>query len=240
MKNILLISFFTAVLTISNPLSAGTISEAAKKILTKADKAQGLDNLKSVKSMTVNIAMSMPAQNLNGTSKIIVTKEKITSKVVIGPMKMENGSNGTIVWSKDMMFGIRELKGQEALDIKTQTIDALLNPTKYYDSIELGADKVFDNKKCVTLIYKKTGAYDKNYYIDKETFLPIGLDTKTKGPSGDMPSTTYFKKYTTLKNGYKYASEVLMDMKVAKMTMKVTSLAFDEKVDDKIFEKPTK
>ncbi|PCJ61864.1 MAG: hypothetical protein COA79_06100 [Planctomycetota bacterium] len=238
MKTKLVSAIFISVLIFNSHLFGGTVSEKAKPILAKINIALGLSKLKKVTSIKLTFTIDMPTQNLKGNGKTVITKNKVLAAIALGPMKMVSAYNGKSAWAKDMMMGIRDLKGQEALDIKIQSIDALMNPEKYFDSIDVGEGKTIGKIKCIKLIYKKEGTYDKVYFIDEATNLPIVLETKSKSPAGDIPSISYFKEYKTSKNGYKYASKVIVDAKVVKMEMNVTNIEFDQKVDDTIFEKP--
>lgn len=216
------------------------IDSKALSIIKKMEETAGADKIKTVKNMTTKMKMEASSQNISGETETIVTKNKFYSKTTMMGHASEQGYNGTVAWSKDMMQGVRELSGQEKEACLRATLNFMENFKTYFTEISLSSDEKFLDKDCYVLICKKQGLPDIKMFVNKEDFSMAGMQFEIDTPQGNMTVKSIFESYKRLAQGFSIPEKMVMDAGMMKFTVTLIDVKVDSNIDEKIFDKPAK
>ncbi|MEN9359978.1 MAG: hypothetical protein RL095_1513 [Verrucomicrobiota bacterium] len=219
---------------------AVTFGPGAEELYRKTLAAQGVDNLKDVKTVHTETAIEIVGQALTANSKSWLSGDRTLSHTEFGSMKMQNGYDGRQAWSKDPFHGLRTLEGAELNQALDGKLRGLSDPAYNYDSVELGKPEKFNDKEALVLIMKRAGEKDSKSFIDPKTFLPIGEDSWEVSPEGEEHAQTIIDEFTTHPSGVVYPSAIRMISVSSGSVMKarVTKMELNPELDEKIFDMP--
>jgi hypothetical protein len=163
----------------------------AETILDKYLEARGgKEAHDKVKSRVSTLAIEIPAAGLKGKATVYqIEPNKVYSEAEFpGIGKIEEGTDGQIVWEKSALSGARIKQGEErASFFRHHAMDADANWRKYYKSVETkGVEKV-EGKDCYKVEQTPHEGQVETHYYDKATGLLVKSVMKVKTAMGELP-----------------------------------------------------
>jgi len=212
----------------------------AEAILDAAYTAMGSEKASAFTSTVITGTLAMASQGINGTVVMKVKGSAFTMSQIIpriGEIRMGfDGKNG---WIRDPFNGLRELKGDELAQAKTD-VDRSIDWRKEMKSATLAAPrKVAGNWCYVIRMVPKSGAPSTQYF-DSKSLLLVRTDVVASGPSGKIPTESYLSDYREvegMKMPWRTRSVIAGGQEVV---ITYTKVEVNVPVDDSEFAKPEK
>jgi hypothetical protein len=214
-------------------------------ILADAIAATGGDApWKAHHSMQVKTAIEYRKMAMSATrTQISTSKNKSLAVTTIPNVGVVNeGTNGKVAWSQDPINGLRILSGAEAAQSRIESTWNLDRHLKQvFQSIEPTVEK--DDKdggralECLTMTPKSGRPMTTCY--DPVTHLQVLQRGVAATPQGDVPFSSRTKEWKEI-GGMKIPALVEMSTGPIEFTARVTEVTFDQPVDEKIFDVPSK
>ena len=186
--------------------------------------------------MKMNVGLE--GMGMGGPAEHFQTKanKSLTVTSLPGVGAIREGANGKTFWSLDPINGLRFLEGAEAEQARIEASwNADLDARQLYAKIETNADAPA-GQECLTMT-PRVGAPIRSCY-DRQTHLQVSQEGMRTTPQGDVPFRSTIKDWRDV-GGVKvpYASQTQAGPVTVVTT--VTEVAFDEPMDDKMFEPPS-
>jgi len=223
--------------------AAARPSRSADQILADAIAATGGDApWRAHRSMEVKTQIEYRKMAMSATrTQISTSKNKSLAVTTIPNVGVVNeGTNGKVAWSQDPINGLRVLEGAEAEQARVEGTWNLDHHLKQlFTKIEASSEK--DDQgggrvlECLILT-PKSGHPTTSCY-DPVTHLQVLQRGVASTPQGDVPFSSRNKEWKEV-DGIKIPSLVEMSTGPIEFSARVTDVAFDKPVDDKIFEVP--
>jgi len=192
------------------------------------------------KTIHVKMETTLQGMGIGGSGERFQTStdKSLTTMDMTGLGRVREGTNGKVAWSEEPVHGIRYLEGAEAEQMR---IGSAWNPelrakelfVKLESANEPGPDGT--NLECV-IATPKLGAPLRTCY-DARTHLQVTQSGVHPGPEGDMPFRNIIKAWKDV-GGVKMPSESNTQLGPVTTVDKITSVTFDEPMDDKMFDPP--
>jgi hypothetical protein len=218
------------------------ISAETQKLLDAIDKAiGGKEKITKITSAEMDAEMEITGQNLTFSLHTKVEMNKIYIKTIMAGQEFNTqGYNGEVAWSKDMISGLIELKGEERYSLLVSTLKSIYYPQNFYDEITSKTKQKFDKKDVYHITYKKGGMHDRVYIVDSKTHLIIAQKSTEVSAHGSMKAITRLDKYVKSNMGVLYPQ--VMNIEAGPMKIKATITTYKEnvKINADIFNKPEK
>jgi outer membrane lipoprotein-sorting protein len=158
--------------------------------------------LAKAKSMHMTATLSAPAQGMSGT--VTVTQAapdliRVVTDLGGGAIKLEQGYDGKIGWSKDPIMGTRLLAPKELADVKRQGSELLryADFETYYATLETIARLTWEGKDAYKVRMVPKEGSESTAYFDAETGLQVGIEATQETPLGPIPATLLLSDYRT-------------------------------------------
>jgi hypothetical protein len=212
----------------------------AEQVLEKSVVAVGgRDKIDSIKSYYKEERTEIPAQNMTATSKFWWKQGNMYSEIEmpgVGLMKVWHNDEGT--WSQDPLNGTRKLEGDEA-EQAARTASPVMTAVwkEYFDSAETTGRRMVDDRPVIDVKLTDKKGEEMVLSFDEAEGLLVEQQFKQKTAMGDMPVTVKIEEWADY-DGYKDAKVTVADMKVMKVTTKVTKYELNPEVDDSKFLAP--
>ena len=217
----------------ASPRSAGAI-------LADSVKATGGDApWKAHHSIVTTTQIEYAKMAISGTrTQTLTSKNKslaVTDIPNVGEVK--EGTNGRVVWSDDPVNGLRLLTGAEAEQFKLEsTWNLERNLNKLFNKITVKGDTEGGLAlECLELTPAVGQPLTTCY--DAETHLQVLQKGTAATPQGDVPFTSRIKTWKEA-GGMKLPELVEMTTGPIEFLARLTGVAFDKPIDDKVFEVP--
>jgi hypothetical protein len=188
---------------------------------------------------TLHLKMTVTLQGMamSGPTEHFQTRadKSLTVTTLPGVGQTREGSNGKVFWSDDPVNGLRFLRGAEAEEARIESAwNADLEAQSLFKKIETAADSPPD-QECLTMTLRE-GAPIRACY-DRQTHLEVSQEGIRATAQGEVPFRSTMSDWRTV-GGVKlpYASQT----QAGPMTILTTveSVAFDEPIDEAMFEPP--
>ena len=225
---------------ISLDAKGATLSPEVRAILARSKQASGGEEVfAKVKSMKMELKVEMVAMGVSMQMKLMLEGEKIYLKTLVqNEVMQEQGYDGQVAWSKDMMAGLRELGLEESNSLISGSLAAGLYPEKFYDSIELGDEKTWENIEVDHLVFTRKGSKPRHQFYSKATGLTVGMRSVEKTLQGDIHATTRILEHQRTKSGFLYESKFEVTAGPMKMLMSVVGLEENPVIEPSVFAMP--
>jgi hypothetical protein len=222
------------------PTSASASMRSASAILGDSVKATGGDApWKTHRSIVTTTQIEYAKMAISGTrTQTLTSKNKslaVTDIPNVGEVK--EGTNGRVVWSDDPVNGLRLLTGAEAEQFKLEgTWNLERNLKKLFTKMTVKGDADGGRAlECLELTPAVGQPLTTCY--DAETHLQVLQKGTAATPQGDVPFTSRIKTWKEA-GGMKLPELVEMTTGPIEFSARLTGVAFDKPIDDKIFEVP--
>jgi hypothetical protein len=192
-----------------------------------------IQNLKSIyKVEMVGTGMEMEITILATTDKVRITT------TMQGHQISDQGLDGAVAWSKDMMSGLRELSGMERFALEQGTLSGQFHFDHIYDSIRLLEQDRFDGKPVTTLLCQKDGMEDTKVYLDPQTYLVLATEGAQVSAQGKIHAISRFRDHFKAPLGLLVPK--VIEMKAGPMSIKMSLVSIKENLtlDANAFAKP--
>jgi hypothetical protein len=213
---------------------------SANAILADSSKAMGGDApWTSHHSIETTTQIEYGKMAISGTrTQTLTSKNKslaVTTIPNVGEVK--EGTDGRVVWAEDPVNGLRILTGAEAEQFKLEsTWNLERNLKKLFPKIAVKADSDGGRAlECLELTPKIGQPLTTCY--DAETHLQTLQKGTAATPQGDVPFTSRIKGWRDA-GGLKFPELVEMTTGPIEFAARLTNVAFDKPVDNKMFEVP--
>jgi zinc protease len=188
---------------------------------------------------TIHVKMSLAFQGMGMSGPVehyqTSADKSLTVSTFPGIGIVREGSNGKVFWAQDPFNGIRQLEGAEAEMARIEDAwNSDLEARALYAKIESVPDSPA-GLECLSLT-PRTGPAVRSCY-DRQTHLQVSQEGIHATPQGDVPFKVTMSDWRMV-GGIKmpYATEMHAGPVVIVTT--VNEVAFDEPLDDKMFEPP--
>jgi outer membrane lipoprotein-sorting protein len=181
---------------------------AAEELLARhVEACGGADKIAQFSSLYVESSIDTGKQKLRGTSKVwwkpgkFYLEEEVEG---IGPSQM--GYDGTTLWMRDPINGLRKLEGREAAGYiqASSTMFPAHDWQKFYSKAETTGSVEVDGKKVWEVVLTSKEGPDVTMGLDAETGLIRFMKTTQISPMGETPFELYSEEYREV-NGYKFS-----------------------------------
>ncbi len=230
----------------SGAARAQTADEVVGKIITALGGREALSKLTS-RSTTGQISVTTPAGDVKGTVEVLnqapnKARTFITldlSALGAGSLTIDQRFDGTAGYQMDSMQGNRDITGDQLGNMKNGDFPTpLLRYQERGTKIELGAkEKVGDRDAQVVLVTPKEGPSSR-IYVDTQTWLPMRFVQTLELPDvGKIEQTTELSDYRDV-DGVKVAFGIHNSSAIQTVTISVTKVEHNVKIDPALFSKP--
>jgi len=217
------------------PSSAGTRTPDA--ILADAVQATGGAAWQAHKTARMKLTLAFEGMNMGGPAEHFqtATDKALTVTTLPGVGRVSEGTNGHVFWSQDPVNGLRVLDGAEAEQARIESCwNADLKAHDLYPKIELATNSA-PGLECLVLT-PRNGAPLRNCY-DRQTHLQVSQEGIRATAQGDVPFLSKETDWRTVA-GIKMAFSSETQAGPITILTTINDVAFDEPLDDKMFEPP--
>ena len=218
--------------------ATATAARTPDAVLADAVQATGGAAWHAHKSARVKLTIAFQGMAMGGPAEHFQTDtdKSLTVTTLPGVGRIREGTNGKVSWSQDPVNGLRYLDGAEAEQARIEASwNADLKAHDLYQKIELAQNSPA-GLECLVLS-PKAGAPIRNCY-DRQSHLQVSQEGTRATPQGNVPFQSKISDWRTI-GGIKmpFLSETHAGPIVIVTT--INDVAFDEPMDDKMFEPPT-
>jgi zinc protease len=188
---------------------------------------------------TIHVKMSLAFQGMGMSGPVdhyqTSADKSLTVSTFPGIGIVREGSNGKVFWAQDPFNGIRQLEGAEAEQARIEdSWNSDLEARALYTKIETVPDPPA-GLECLSMT-PRTGALIRSCY-DRQTHLQVSQEGIHATPQGDVPFKVTMSDWRAI-NGIKMPYTTEMHAGPVIIVTTVNEVAFDEPMDDKMFEPP--
>jgi len=226
--------------------SAQTADDVLEKYLTAMGGRAALGKLTS-RSTTGTMTVSTPAGDISGPVETLNQQpNKLRTLIKLdlsslggGPVVIDQRFDGTSGYTLDSMRGNRDITGVQLENLKNGAFpNPFLNYKERGATVKVtGKEKVGEREAFVLVVKPVTGPVVRQF-IDTVSYLPIKTITTIDVPeAGALDQTTEFFDFRDV-DGVKVAFKVRNTSPVQTLTITVTKVEHNTKIDQALFSKP--
>ena len=221
--------------------AAGGKLRTPEEILADAVKATGgAAAWDAHKTAHYKVETTLQGMGMGGTGERFQTRsdKSLMTMTMAGLGVVREGTNGKVAWTEDPVLGIRYLDGVEAEQTKiASSWNADMHAGELFVKLETATEPGPDGAplECVVAT-PKLGAPLRSCY-DAKTHLQVSQSGVRAGPQGDMPFRATIREWRDV-GGVKIPFESNTQLGPITTVDRITSVTFDEPVDDKMFDPP--
>ena len=221
--------------------AAGGKLRTPEEILADAVKATGgAAAWDAHKTAHYKVETTLQGMGMGGTGERFQTRsdKSLMTMTMAGLGVVREGTNGKVAWTEDPVLGIRYLDGVEAEQTKiASSWNADMHAGELFVKLETATEPGPDGAplECVVAT-PKLGAPLRSCY-DAKTHLQVSQSGTRAGPQGDMPFRATIREWRDV-GGVKIPFESNTQLGPITTVDRITSVTFDEPVDDKMFDPP--
>jgi hypothetical protein len=214
---------------------------APEEILADAVKATGgAAAWNAHKTAHYKVETTLQGMGMGGTGEHYQTRtdKSLMTMTMAGLGVVREGTNGKVAWTEDPVLGIRYLDGVEAEQTRiASSWNADLHAGELFAKLEAATEPGPDGAplECVVAT-PKLGSPLRSCY-DAKTHLQVSQSGVRAGPQGDMPFRMIIREWRDVA-GVKIPFESNTQLGPITTVDRVTSVTFDEPIDDKMFDPP--
>ena len=194
------------------------------------------------------ITVSTPAGDIAGTVEMLnaapnkarMLLEADLSALGAGELVIDQRFDGQAGYVLDSLQGNREITGNQLDNLKNSSFP---HPFIGYKdrgvSAQLAGNETVGGREAYVVVLDPASGSEVRSYIDAESFLPIKTVMKTNIPQlgQEVEQTTEFFDYKDV-DGVKVPFRITISSSVQSITITLTSVEHNVKVDDSLFVKP--
>lgn len=214
---------------------------APEAILADAVKATGgAAAWDAHKTAHYKVETTLQGMGMGGTGERYQTRgdKSLMTMTMAGLGVVREGTNGKVAWTEDPVLGIRYLDGVEAEQTRiASSWNADMHAGELFAKLEAATEPGPDGAplECVVAT-PKLGSPLRSCY-DAKTHLQVSQSGVRAGPQGDMPFRAIIREWREIA-GVKIPFESNTQLGPITTVDRVTSVTFDEPIDDKMFDPP--
>jgi hypothetical protein len=202
----------------------------------------GAPALKKLKTLHMKRQLEVKGMQFSGTEERYAnaSNQMLVVMDITGVMSAKQGTNGSVFWSEDKIFGLRVLKGVEEEEARIDStwnsdlrIKELFPKVRSVPSPE--APPPGQRWECVEMSPRLGKPFIACF--DAQTHLRTLQKGSRATPQGETPYRATYSDWRDVK-GFKVAHIEELTLGPVTMVAKVISLKFDEKLSPKLFEVP--
>jgi hypothetical protein len=192
----------------SDPKPTKPAYPPAEELLARhVEVSGGVDKIAQFSSLYVESSIDTGKQKLFGTSKLWWKPGKFYLEdhvEGIGPSQM--GYDGTTIWMRDPINGLRKLEGREAASYiqASSTVFPAHDWQKFYATAETTGSVEVDGKKVWEVVLTSKAGPHVTMGLYAETGLITFMKTKQVSPMGEVPIEVISENYSEVL-GYKFS-----------------------------------
>jgi hypothetical protein len=212
-----------------------------EEILADAVKATGgAAAWNAHKTAHYKVETTLQGMGMGGTGERYQTRgdKSLMTMTMAGLGVVREGTNGKVAWTEDPVLGIRYLDGVEAEQTRiASSWNADMHAGELFAKLEAATEPGPDGAplECVVAT-PKLGSPLRSCY-DAKTHLQVSQSGVRAGPQGDMPFRAIIREWRDIA-GVKIPFESNTQLGPITTLDRVTSVTFDEPIDDKMFDPP--
>jgi hypothetical protein len=192
------------------------------------------------KTLHFKMETTLQGMGMGGTGERFQTRgdKALTIMEMAGLGRVREGNNGKVAWTEDPVQGIRYLDGVEAEQTRiASSWNVDMHAGDLFVKLESASEPGPDGAplECVVATPKLGSALRSCY--DAKTHLQVSQSGVRASPQGDMPFRAIIREWRDV-GGVKIPFESNTQLGPITTADKVTSVAFDEPMDDKMFDPP--
>lgn len=189
------------------------------------------------RTVHIKVSLALPAMAMGGPGEHFGTRnsKSLTVSELPGFGQIRDGTNGTAFWAQEPVNGLRILQGPEEDQARIEDAwNVEMQARELFAKIETATDAP-PGQECLTLTPRVAPVRRTCY--DRQTHLEVSQEGTQVTPQGNVPFRTTASDWRTVGNvKIPYSSQ----MQTGPMTIvtTVTEVAFDEPMDEKMFDPP--
>jgi outer membrane lipoprotein-sorting protein len=230
---------------------AGSAQQSATEVIEKSLGALGgraaHAKLQS-RSATGNIALSTPAGEINGTLEMLNAAPNKTrmllkadlSALGAGELVVDQRFDGQVGYVLDSLQGNREITGNQLDNMQNGSFPhPFLDYKDRGTSAQLAGKENVGGRDAFVVVFDPASGSQVRNYIDAETYLPIKSVMKVDIPQlgQEVEQTTEFFDYKEV-DGVKVPFRIKTSSSIQTITITLTGIEHNVKVDNALFVKP--
>ncbi|HEY4395415.1 MAG TPA: hypothetical protein VGP64_15195 [Polyangia bacterium] len=218
---------------------APAVSRPADAILADSIRAMG-GAAAWTAHKTIHVKMNLAFQGMGMSGPVdhyqTSADKSLTVSTFPGIGIVREGSNGKVFWAQDPFNGIRQLEGAEAEQARIEDAwNSDLEARALYAKIETAPDPPA-GLECLSMT-PRTGDPIRSCY-DRQTHLQVSQEGIHATPQGNVPFKVTMDDWRNI-GGIKMPYTTEMHAGPVVIVTTVNEVAFDEPMDDKMFEPPS-
>ena len=192
------------------------------------------------KTLHIKMETTLQGMGMGGTGERFQTRgdKALTIMEMAGLGRVREGNNGKLAWTEDPVQGIRYLDGVEAEQTRiASSWNVDMHAGELFVKLESATEPGPDGAplECVVAT-PKLGSPLRSCY-DAKTHLQVSQSGVRASPQGDMPFRATIRAWREV-GGVKIPFESNTQLGPITTADKITSVTFDEPMDDKMFDPP--
>jgi hypothetical protein len=200
----------------------------------------GREAYERVQTRVATSTIEAPAMGLKGKLTIYqkAPDQGYLETDLEGVGRIEQGTDGQVVWERSAMMGPRLMEGaeKEAL-MRSLTLHSELHPEKHYEKIEtVGVQEVGGRQAYKVEMTSAAGTKETRYY-DHESGLLLRSEGTQKTQMGEIQVSSVMEDYQTV-DGLKMPKRVTQEMMGQTISMTIDKIEHGVDIPDTRFEMP--
>lgn len=194
------------------------------------------------------IAITTPAGDIAGTIEVLNAPPNKTRALIkadlsalgAGELVIDQRFDGHSGYVLDSLQGNREISGNQLDNMKNASFPhPFLNYKDLGTTAQLGGKESVGGRDALVIVFDPTSGSEVRTYIDAETFLPIKSVMKAEVPQlgQEVEQTTEFFDYKEV-DGIKVPFRIKTSSAIQSLTITLTAIEHNVKVDDALFVRP--
>ena len=219
---------------------AGPQLPAAEELLAKAVKASGgKTRFDAIDSFYQEAQISIPKQKIAGETRVWWKNgDFYTEQQMVGVGLIQAGKTGDVLWSRDPIYGLRELDGQEAKQARWGASLSLIGEWQnYFDKARTTGSRIIDGKTIYDVTLTSEDGAKIVMGFDADSGLQVDQSFTNTNPMGEMPASVTFHDYRDV-DGVLVSHRQIVDMSLAEMVQEITKIEFGVPIDESRFAMP--
>lgn len=152
--------------------------------------------------------------------------------------KIEQGTDGKVVWEKNPLTGNRILMGEErATMLRRATFNSDIHWRKLYKTATCEAEEKLDGKTVYKVVLTPESGKPATHYYDKESGLLVKMMMVMESPMGELPSESTISDYKKV-DGVLIPHTVRQKVLVQELVISIDKIEHNVKIPEERFAIP--
>jgi hypothetical protein len=158
----------------------------------------GADAMKKLKNRVTTGTFEPKGSGIKLTMKSCAARPNLSYTLMESEAtgKIEEGSNGDVVWSMSLMQGPQLVTGEErTIRLREAHFDKMLLWKKLYKKVECVGTEEVNGHDCYKVVFTGEVGSPITTYFDRKTYLAHRVDFEIENPMGKIPLEIYISDY---------------------------------------------